>query len=546
MAYAPTQPVGGRMRFPPPQLGHSTPSPFSPAGMRDERAEFMTPTRQVRSANATSSPFRTSLRHSTYIEAESNANPFTPRVERGVSAGSRTLGRRVTVLNNGTAKGVRISDHGLGSVDGDSAGMEAMNGDFASMGGGVGAWPIDGMHIAGAGSVGGGGGGMDTAIKSPFGSRPKSPGQRSASPRRRTKLPSFLLGSAQLSRSPGKSSTHLPGSELSLTSQNANMFGMASPKAQTPLASNPMSPRRLSGFGSNDMLSSAYTSSMPRNPKGAASALDDAPPVLSLDDMDLEHDDPFVRASDGDADPFANSRGGAGFEASDVRTSSEDGGPSSEKDYNDVKIRSVVVRGLPVETESSALNHFRAFGEILAFAVVSSGGLALLYAQPWQAQRAAGQADTSGRVLIGGRTLASIAWADEASVAVLFTKVFPNQALPRSAAPPAADSFTLAETIYAQSPQTRGARQPLQQPRVGSRLSVVQAADGTGRSGGVSSPFKQNQSLYGRGISNGGDDGGVQATSGTMYSPASVLRVAPTPKPRNGILQSALDILFGW
>ncbi|KAJ2489521.1 hypothetical protein IWW37_003930 [Coemansia sp. RSA 2050] len=549
MAFAPTQPVGGRMHFPPPQFGQSSPSPFSPAGQRG-RAEFMTPTRQVggNHSSITSSPFRTSLRHNAYFEAEANSNPFTPRIERGVPVGnngSRTLGRRVTLQNSGIAKGVDYGDHGLGSVDGGTAGVGAlsMNGDFASLGGGVGAWPIDAMHNTGAGSSGANVSGVDSATGSPFGSRPKSPAQRSASPRRRTKLPSFLLGSTQLSRSPAKSSSHIQGSELAPTSPSASMFGMGSPKAQTPLSANPTSPRRLSGFGSNDMLSSAYKSAMPRNHKGAASALDDAPPVLSLDDMGLDHDDQFARTPDGDADPFAPSRDGARFDAGDPRTGGVDGGPSSEEDYNGVKIRSVVIRGLPAETESSALNHFREFGQILAFAVVPSGGLALLYAEPWQAQRAAGQADSSGRVLIGGRTLASVEWADEACVALMFTKVFPNQALPESAIPPAANSSTLAETIYAQSPQSRGVRQP-PQPRVGSRLNALQTSDGKGRSVGVSSPFKQSQLPYVRNVSSG--EGGTQATSSTMYSSASVLRAAPTPKPRNGILQSALDILFGW
>ncbi|KAJ2040019.1 hypothetical protein GGI01_002382 [Coemansia sp. RSA 376] len=537
MAFAPAQPVGGRMRFPPPQLGQSSASPFTPVGMR-ERAEFMTPTRQVggNGANVTSSPFRTSLRHSAYFEAESNVNPFTPRVERGVSAGtsSRTLGRRGPSLNTDTARGVR--DYGLGSVDGSATGLDAlaMNGDFASMGGGVGAWPMD------PGSSGINGSGMDTTIKSPFGSRPKSPGQRSASPRRRTKLPSFLLGSAQLSRSPAKSSAQ--GSELAPSYASASMYGMASPKAQTPITANPISPRRLSRFGSNDMLSSSHTSAILPGHKGAAPVLDDAPPVLSLDDMDLDHDDPFVRASDGDAGQFGSTNGGAKY--TDTRNS-EDGEPSSEEDYNDIKIRSIIIRGLPADTESSALSYFRGFGEILTFAVVPPGGLAILYEHPWQAQRAVGQADIYGRIMIGDRTIASIASADEACVAALFAKAFPDKELPRSAIPPAMDSFSLAETLYAQSPQPRGVRQPLQQQqqRVGSRLSALQADDVRGRSEGASSPFKQNQSLYTRNV---GDESGAQNSSGTVYSPASILRVAPTPKPRNGFLQSAMDILFGW
>ncbi|KAJ2325402.1 hypothetical protein GGH92_010460, partial [Coemansia sp. RSA 2673] len=252
------------------------------------------------------------------------------------------------------------------------------------------------------------------------------------------------------------------------------MFGMASPKPQTPLTANPISPRRLSGFGSNDMLSSAYMSSMAPNHRGAALTLDDAPPTMTLDDMDMEPTDPFVRATDGgegDADPFAPSHAATRANVEYARQSSEDG-VSSEDDYNDVKIRSVVVKGLPAETESSALNHFRGFGEILAFTVVPAIGLALL-----------------------------------------------------SAVPPAPESFTLAETIYAQSPQARAARQPPQQ-RVGSRLNAVQMADTKSRPAGAS-PFKQHQSHLLRGAGDG-SSGSTLSVSGATYSTASALRAAPT------------------
>ncbi|KAJ2742053.1 hypothetical protein GGI20_004750, partial [Coemansia sp. BCRC 34301] len=262
MAYAPTQPVGGRMRFP---LGQSSPSQFSSAGLRG-RTELLTPTRPSGNPKVVSSPFRTSLRHSTYFEADSNANPFTPRSDRSMPTGGggpRTLGRRVTLLGAASAaKGLRVNDHGLDSLDGSGfeggggGGGGGLESDFASMG--AGAWPVEpahAMYAAGAGfssPSSGIGGSVDTAIKSPFGSRPKSPAQRSASPRRRTKLPSFLLGSAQLSRSPAKSaSVHLQDSELTPTTPSnpsGSMFGLASPRTQTPLAANhPISPRRLSG-----------------------------------------------------------------------------------------------------------------------------------------------------------------------------------------------------------------------------------------------------------------------------------------------------------
>ncbi|KAJ1989376.1 hypothetical protein GGI04_006042, partial [Coemansia thaxteri] len=256
-------------------------------------------------------------------------------------------------------------------------------------------------------------------------------------------------------------------------------------------------------------------SSMAPNHRGAALTLDDAPPTMTLDDMDMEPTDPFVRATDGgegDADPFAPSHAATRANVEYARQSSEDG-VSSEDDYNDVKIRSVVVKGLPAETESSALNHFRGFGEILAFTVVPAIGLALLYAEPWQAQRAISQADSAGRILIGGRTLAAVLWADETSIAALFAHVFPGRPLPSSAVPPAPESFTLAETIYAQSPQARAARQPPQQ-RVGSRLNAVQMADTKSRPAGAS-PFKQHQSHLLRGAGDGSSGGTLSASGAT-------------------------------
>ncbi|KAJ2908463.1 hypothetical protein GGI21_002861 [Coemansia aciculifera] len=571
MAYVPTQPVGGRLRFlqPPPSqpsLGQASPSPFAPAGgLRGIHTEFQTPTRPSNSNNvASSSPFRTSQRHNSYLGAEAHANPFTPRIDRGLSSATATGGRRgvgSTLLSTGSsaARGTSANGHGLGSVDGSGfGGGGALQSDFASVG--AGAWPVD---LASNNDRVGGAGGGDAAIRSPFGTRPKSPAQRSASPRRRTKLPSFLLGSAQLARSPAKtSSVHLQDSELTPTTPNnpsASMFGLSSPQIRTPLAAanHPISPRRLSGFGSNDMLSNAYMSSMPPNPRAAAFAHDDAPPVKSLDDMD---DEQYVRASDGmDEDPFAmNHQGGGGSGASyahadGARTSSEDGDARSEEEYENVRIRSVVMRGLPAETEASGLNYFGDFGELLAYDVVSAGVLTVLYAEPWQAQRAVGQADEAGQVLIGGRTLASVAWADETSVAALFTRVFPQLALPKSAEPPAMESFTLAETIYAQSPQGRtaaAARQPPYTPRavaVGSRLNAVQALAATnGDKRSMASPFKQKQSLYSRSNvgGNGCEDG---VLSGTTYSSASVLRTgASASKPSNGLWQNAIDILFGW
>ncbi|KAJ2737808.1 hypothetical protein GGI20_006373 [Coemansia sp. BCRC 34301] len=256
--------------------------------------------------------------------------------------------------------------------------------------------------------------------------------------------------------------------------------------------------------------------------------------------MDNDHDDPFVHASDdADIDPFFAPLNGAARPATGgARVSSDDGEVRSEEEYENVRIRSVVVRGLPADTESSALNFFREFGELLAFVVVPSTGLALLYSEPWQAQRAVGHADTSGRIVIGGRTLASIAWADEACVSVLFTQAFPQLTLPKFTEPPAMESFTLAETVYAQSPQTHTKRAPpQQQPRVGSRFNAVQTADGNrGRSGDSSSPFKHNQPFYSR--NNGGGENAAQI--------GSVLRTDSAPKPRNGLLQGALDILFGW
>ncbi|KAI9503893.1 hypothetical protein GGI25_000789 [Coemansia spiralis] len=578
MSYAPTQPVGGRVRFPPP------PTPSLSSGLQT-RGDLFTPTRQ---STATSSPFRTVLRRSAYLEPEPNANPFTPRPDRGASpvSGSRTLARRNTTLGT-VSRGNRTSLYQTGPTSTSKA-STGIAGDTRlplpstnssedisiSMGGGgnggsiggIGAWPSDTYNnsnsVSSLGIGGSTGIASDVTSKTPF-ARPRSPAPRSASPHKSTKkLPSFLLGSAQPGKSSSVAATYQPDTALtSASSASSSVFGLSSARLpnELPLSSHPISPRvsrRLSGFGSNDMLSSAYKSSVVtaagRTVPGTTTTLEDAPPIVTLDDMDDEKPNVFLNGKNisnpaqlDDADPFSSPHDAhnSAYAANSLPINDSENNTGGQ-DYEDVKIRSVLVSGLPPESESSALNQFRVYGEILAFVVAPSkaNSLALLYAEPWQAQRAVAQGGNAGCILIGDRTLASISWADVDSTSLLYKKVFPGRAVPASAAQPNTDEFTLSQAIYAQSPRKR----PLstaQQNGGGSRIDKIRETEAarSSRAAGPGSPFRQQRFTGFGGFSTSETAAGINSASSV-----SVLKASATPRPRNGLLQSALDILFGW
>ncbi|KAJ2586674.1 hypothetical protein IWW49_003887 [Coemansia sp. RSA 1797] len=534
MSYLPTQPVGERVRF----------QSQMPGSMHSN--DLQTPTRQ----GNTMSPFCTTLRRSTYFEPESKANPFTPRVDRGLSpAGSRMLARRTTTL--GTARTARsrlnITDTASNGAEGSKQVPFAATGEYPALGG-VGGWPV-GSSVTTSAPLNSTlpAGESEQGSKTPF-SRPKSPATRSASPHRNAKkLPSFLLGSMQSVKSSGANTPYPPDTALTANSTAAvTIFSIpsANPSTQAPL-SRPVSPRvsrRISGFGSNDMLSSAYRSSGAGSSRGVgpASSLDDAPPIMTLDDMDMEHPGEHMRENDGlaDTDVFAMQTDGSATNVGHQQTAIDSNAAGNEQDYNDVKARAVVVSGLPANTESSTLNYFRSFGEILAFSGVpgASDTLALLFSEPWQAQRAVAQGDSSGRILLDDRIVARVDRADAPSVSLLFKQVFPGRPLPSSAAPPVTESFTFSQAIYAQSPRRRPAASAPTHGR--SRIEAVREVEARS-SGSAGSPFRHKQVLT---------HSAPASTSTVMASEngqASVLS-SSAPKPRNGLLQSVLDILFGW
>ncbi|KAJ1902363.1 hypothetical protein LPJ66_000123 [Kickxella alabastrina] len=559
MSFAPAQLVGGRVQFPASQQSTTN---------RLGRADYMTPMRNNATTVGTT-PLRTTVRRTAQFEPETNSNPFTPRPDRGVtSAGSRTLTRFGASVGN-AERGGRGGLYQLGLAGNTSGGdneltQRGVSGDSSeyAMLGAVGGWPsseaqgnniVPGVNISGDSS------------RTPY-SRPRSPAPRSASPHKSSKmLPSFLLGSVQSSKTPGTATSVYPlDSALSSMPATANSSlisaGTARPSIQMPLSSRPMSPRtsrRVSGFGSNDMLSSAYISSAVTNAGSVAaglSALDDAPPIMTLDEIDVEKPAVFDQddhrnaalpaASLANEDPFApqsaDNAGSSSGSGSQSRSASQESGNS--QDYNDVKIRSVVISGLPADTESSTLNYFREFGEVLAFDVVpsaTSNSLAILYSEPWQAQRAISQGDGNGRVLLAGRTLMTIAAADSTSINILFAQVFPGRPLPPSAKPLATGPFTLSEALYAQSPRKQ---------QVSAQLQEV-AGDGRNVSGAGAmdismspSPFKRSSAAR----SSSEPSVFPARPSTTLGSSASILKAPTAPKARNGLLQSAIDILFGW
>ncbi|KAJ2617900.1 hypothetical protein H4S08_000135 [Coemansia sp. RSA 1365] len=557
--YAPTQPVGGHVRFQS-QMPHSA---------ARSRGDLLTPTRQNGHGL---SPFRASPANNLHFDNKANVNPFTPRVDRGMSsASSRTLARRNTALGTTTTRIGRSGSYQgqAPSISVTNSSVQGVRSSTLNSGaeyptlGGIGGWPASGatainpstgVVMSSTGVVSDNAGPGDSGSKSPF-SRPKSPASRSASPHQNKKeLPSFLLASTPAPKSPGVNTPFSPETARtgrSTTTSSAFPIPSAKLSARAPMSSRPASPRvprRLSGFGSNDMLSGAYRSSMvPASGRavGPASSLDDAPPIMTLDDMDsgdtFAHEDGDIVTKDPDADVFAmhpEDSADAGIRHKHNGADSAD----SEQDYNDVKIRSIVISDLPPNSESSTLNYFRSFGEVLTFSTVPAAGdsLAVLFSEPWQAQQALSQSDRNGRILLDGRTLVHVDWADAQCTSVLFKKVFPRTPLPKSAAPPPTDSFSFSEAVYAQSPRKRPASAVQQQ--IGSRIDSIQDSEARGRTAG-GSPFK-HQRIMPRGSA--GSATTSMAASGGLSGSNSALKVTVPPKPRNGMLQSALDILFGW
>ncbi|KAJ2451384.1 hypothetical protein EV183_003661 [Coemansia sp. RSA 2336] len=551
MSFLSTQPVGERVRFQ---------SQLPVSGQRNS-GDLLTPTRQVGSI---SSPFRTSLRRGELLEPNLRSNPFTPRVDHGLSpAGSRLLPRRSLTLgtNNRPNRSSNLyqtetpapSTAQVSGIQGASSPYVSVAAEYPNLGG-IGGWPTDNTTKA-ALSSNTDLPGADQGPKSPF-SRPKSPAPRSASPHRNSKkLPSFLLGSLQSGKSTGSNTPYPPDTALSAnTTAAVTIYSIpsANPSGPSPVSSRPVSPRfsrRLSGFGSNDMLSSAYrasgTAGGTSRAGASASSLDDAPPIMTLEDMSNEDHSGLLRANDAtmmgtaEADVFAmDSSTRTQFnESQQIADSEKD---SNERDYNDVAIRAVVVSGLPPKTESSTLNYFRSFGEILAFSMMptASDSLALLFSEPWQAQQAVAQGDSNGRIILDNRIVARVDWADAACVSMLFKQVFPNCPLPSSAAPAASGESSLSQTIYAQSPRKRPAA-PTSTP---GRSRVAEIVETERRAAaGPGSPFRQNKRAL---------PSGTLPSSSTMMAATSAQpttsNTAMLPKPRNGLLQSVLDILFGW
>ncbi|KAJ2653862.1 hypothetical protein IWW40_000146 [Coemansia sp. RSA 1250] len=551
MSFLSTQPVGERVRF----------QSHLPMSNQRGSGDLLTPTSQV---GTISSPFRTSLRRGELLEPNMRSNPFTPRVDHALSpAGSRLLPRRSLTLgtNNRPNRNSNLyqaetpapSTAQSSSMQGASLPYVSVAAEYPNLGG-IGGWPAESTTSAPLPP--------NTDLseanqgpKSPF-SRPKSPAPRSASPHRNSKkLPSFLLGSLQPGKSAGSSTPYPPDTALSANSTAAvTIYSIpsANPSGPSPVSSRPVSPRfsrRLSGFGSNDMLSSAYrvsgTASGTSRAGASASSLDDAPPIMTLEDMSSEDHSGLLRANDmtmmgtAEADVFAmDSNTRPQFnEQQQAKDSEKD---SNEQDYNDVAIRAVVVSGLPPKTESSTLNHFRSFGEILAFSMVptTSDSLALLFSEPWQAQQAVAQGDNNGRIILDSRIVARVSWADAACVSMLFKQVFPNCPLPSSAVPAASSESSLSQTIYAQSPRKR----PTAPAPTSGKSRVAEIVESERRAGaGPGSPFRQNKQVL---------PSGTLPSSSTMMAATngqvSTSNAAILPKPRNGLLQSVLDILFGW
>ncbi|KAJ1940763.1 hypothetical protein EC988_006942, partial [Linderina pennispora] len=193
---------------------------------------------------------------------------------------------------------------------------------------------------------------------------------------------------------------------------------------------------------------------------------------------------------------------------------SADGPVTNEQLYDNLTIRSVMVLDLPNNTEYGVYNSFREYGRITSFTVVSQGKtstLALLYSEPWQAQRVVSLADCEGKLRVGPKRKVRIGWANAECVDHLFMKLYPDRQLPfedDALSPNSTDegSLSLTQRLQMQTPRARRAA------RMASIMNGLEVA-----------PRRL-----------------------AHMANASVVRQPPPPKPRNGVFQTALDLIFGW
>ncbi|KAJ1949945.1 hypothetical protein FBU59_000916 [Linderina macrospora] len=508
MSHGMPQQVGGPVRLP------ATP------GSR-KRNDFLTPTRPRNNAAA---ELNTARRLLTQYNSITSYNPFTPRNDRGAIPATRahSLLRHSPMTNTGR----RASQHQ--SLANSLSGTAALS-EYGQLGGsGLGAWPKE--SVLGSGQLG------EAANAVPF-ARPKSPGPGSPRPANNV-LPSFLMGGVQLPKPPAQSGTF--AGESGMATQTGSFFnglgahqptGIAnsgSTPASQPKIISPRSTRRLSGFGSNDMLSGAYKAG--GGSAKTAAPPEDAPPVVALDDVDWSGTaQARIKALVRHNIEVPAKKSVEREEPQPAENSDVDGPITDEQMYDDVKIRSVMALDLPADSESGVLSFFREFGHIMSFTVVpgKTSTLALLYSEPWQAQRVVSQADSEGKLRVGPKRKVRIDWASGECVDLLFTQLFPDRKLPyEDDAPPTTSSIdssmSLAQKLQTQTPRAqRAARTPT--------VNRTPARD---------SPFRRNTDQQNQ------PTGAVAPQPPTVSN--SVLRQPPLPKPRNNLLQTAMDVVFGW
>ncbi|KAJ1912819.1 hypothetical protein H4219_005460 [Mycoemilia scoparia] len=650
MSNTPTQKVGGRIRFPAPpgsaaprnvdSTGFGTPrrfgdkshlnnssnsgspyrNPFSPmAGYHQSRSGF--------GVGSAGSPFGGRYNHSG-LEGGGAASPG------GASNAKRPLspqGGRFGSYDGSVTPASPRNNMYYGGYSGNSGRTPNRNStginESVNNGNANNSGSIDSNNNAVAGS---GGGVFEGYMKT----SPRSPAQTIK------ELPSFLLNTAQ-GRSPTldpmsySSGSGMPmasspsppppmnefGPNVSYFSPNATRMasiggggGGITPKhgssgitrSTSPAGSLVRSPsssstsaRRKMSFGTNDMLS-LLTNRDKKDPNDYISA-DDAPPITSLDDMDLDsqvsgsnqnggrsgyrnmldnssmmldedpryhhiqlHEpNPFLSTTPNKPKNIYNGAATAGGDGQQQQQQQQHLDEHALRVQEEIHQFSLLVSGIPSNAESLVLDTFQDLGKVVDFVVeprITPSSMVIIFAETWSVRRILSQAmDTRGRVMLrSGSHSVRVDQITEPWVELLMdwwmrSNNYNNAKKTSTLPPPSAP-----QTAYSDLERQR--RQTYQE----SSSPFGGGSSGGGPNGSlISIPTNVPSPNRGRSLTTTTNPGASSSTfsrtmvanSGKSLEPAAFIGgeritgpgAATTPmKPRNGIIQSAMDVLFGW
>ncbi|KAJ1675742.1 hypothetical protein EV182_000673 [Spiromyces aspiralis] len=387
-----------------------------------------------------------------------------------------------------------------------------------------------------------------------LGTSPRSPVQQPPK-----ELPPFLLSTAQ-GRLPALSSSRIAG-DFSSPQQHMDYEFQTGASLYSPhSAASPMRPssshslRRKDSFGTNDMLSSVARFGQQQT-ADATSLGDDAPPVISLNDMDMVIDVPSPRLSYStkpfafEPDPFLESSSASsmfgdprdlGRHGSGVVGAFPQAAQGDTDIIDDIYQRCIMVSGIPSNLESRTLETFQELGRVVDFVVDperSPNSMVIVFSEGWHVRRILSWAlDNRGRVMLRDSSHSvRVDQINDQWIDILIPR-WRGLGTTANGGGSNDDSTTKRPPSRALSSTSFLADGHHPQHDKSGQDSLISIPTS------VASPRTKLRSS---------SQATPQATRKLESAPLAKNVHAPgtntTPmKPRNGIIQSAMDVLFGW